>query len=118
MPIEATATSQPLRQVNSRHGIQLMLAGMFLFATADVLAKYLTQYFHPIQIFWFRQFALLMGVLVMLGLRGPTMLRTDRRRLQVTRGVLVVCSSLLFISLCSMFRWQMLWPPVLSPPFS
>ena len=97
MSIEAFTTSQPLRQVNSRHGILLMLAGMFLFATADVLAKFLTQYFHPIQIFWFRQFALLMGVSVMLGLRGPSILRTDRPRLQITRGILVVCSSLLFI---------------------
>lgn len=97
MSFEAFTSSQPLRQANSRHGIQLMLAGMFLFATADVLAKYLTQYFHPIQIFWFRQFALLMGVSVMLGLRGPSILRTDRRRLQITRGILVVCSSLLFI---------------------
>ena len=97
MSIEASATSQPLRQTNSRHGIQLMLAGMFLFATADVLAKFLTQSFHPIQIFWFRQVALLLGVLMMLGLRGPSILRTDRQRLQITRGILVVCSSLLFI---------------------
>lgn len=97
MSIEASITSPPLRQANSRHGIQLMLAGMFLFATADVLAKFLTQSFHPIQIFWFRQLALLLGVLMMLGLRGPAILRTARPRLQITRGVLVVFSSLLFI---------------------
>lgn len=97
MSTEATTTSRPLRQANSRHGIKLMLAGMFLFATSDVLAKLLTQSFHPIQILWFRQLALLLGVLVMLSVHGPSILRTNRRRLQMTRGFLIVCSSLLFI---------------------
>ncbi|ASJ71577.1 DMT family transporter [Granulosicoccus antarcticus] len=97
MSTEATTSLHPIRQTNSQHGIQLMLAGMFLFATADVLAKFLTQSFHPIQIFWFRQLALLLGVLFMLGLHGPSILITRRRGLQITRGVLVVGSSLFFI---------------------
>lgn len=75
----------------------MMLAGMFLFAAADVLAKVLTEHFHPVQIFWFRQIALLLGVLVILSIHGRSVLQTSRRALQITRGTLVVFSSLLFI---------------------
>lgn len=92
-----TPSSISTRQANSRKGIMMMVAGMFLFAAADVLAKVLTDHFHPVQIFWFRQIALLLGVLVMLGVYGPGILRTRRRVLQITRGTLVVFSSLLFI---------------------
>lgn len=98
MRIDAAAPSSiPTRQANSRKGILMMLAGMFLFAAADVLSKLLTDYFHPVQIFWFRQLALLLGVLVMLRVHGRSILSTRRRSLQITRGTLVVCSSLLFI---------------------
>lgn len=93
----ASPGSIPTRQANSRKGMLMMLAGMFLFAAADVLAKVLTEHFHPVQIFWFRQIALLLGVLVILSIHGRSVLQTSRRALQITRGTLVVFSSLLFI---------------------
>ncbi|MGQ7845774.1 DMT family transporter [Granulosicoccus sp. 3-233] len=93
----ATPSSIPTRQANSHKGMLFMLGGMFFFAGADVLSKLLTDYFHPIQIFWFRQLALLLGVLTMLSIHGSAILHTRRRLLQITRGTLVVVSSLLFI---------------------
>lgn len=75
----------------------LMLIGMFMFAAADVLAKLLTQSIHPIQIIWFRQLALFIGVLVMLSVYGTSILKTQRKGLQLTRGMLAVFSGLLFV---------------------
>ena len=86
-----------VRQSNSRRGILLMLGAMFLFAAADALAKLLTQTFHPVQIIWFRQLALVTGVMLMLGWHGRSILVTQRRALQMTRGVLAVFSGLLFV---------------------
>ena len=74
-----------------------MLLAMFLFSAGDVIAKLLTESFHPVQIIWFRQWGLLAGVLVMLGLRGLSILKTNRRALQVSRGVLAVGSGLFFV---------------------
>lgn len=98
-PIPATpiSTAQAGRPSNSRQGILLMLCAMFLFAAGDMLAKLLTNTFHPVQIIWFRQSGLFFGVLVLLIIRGPSILRSARPGLQITRGVLVVVSSLLFV---------------------
>jgi len=74
-----------------------MLCAMFLFAAGDTLAKFLTSSFHPVQIIWFRQLGLLIGVLFLLGFRGFSILQTNRRGLQVTRGVLAIGSSILFV---------------------
>lgn len=70
---------------------------MFLFAAGDALAKMLTDVFHPVQIIWFRQFGLLFGVLVILAMRGVSVLHSKQPALQITRGVLIVFSSLLFV---------------------
>jgi len=70
---------------------------MFLFAAGDTFAKLLTDTFHPVQIIWFRQSGLLLGVVVLLLLKGPRVLRSAQPGLQITRGALVVCSSLLFV---------------------
>lgn len=75
-----------------------MLFGMFLFAAADMHAKFLTDSFHPVQIIWFRQLALLIGVLIMLRKCGKSILNTSRPCMQIGRGVLAVCSSVLFVS--------------------
>ncbi len=86
-----------VRQTNSRQGILLMLCGMFLFSAGDTLAKFLTSSYHPVQIIWFRQLGLLFGLFILLALRGPSILRSQQPKLQITRGVFVVCSSLLFV---------------------
>lgn len=70
---------------------------MFLFAAGDMFAKLLTDGFHPVQIIWFRQSGLLAGVVVVLLLKGRQVLHSAQPGLQITRGVLVVFSSLLFV---------------------
>jgi len=70
---------------------------MFMFAAGDAIAKLLTSSFHPVQIIWFRQLGLLIGVLVLLGMKGPAILHTKQLGLQLTRGALVVGSSILFV---------------------
>lgn len=74
-----------------------MLIGMFVFAAGDALAKLLTDNFHPVQIIWFRQAGLFLGVCVLLAIKGLSVLSSKQPRLQITRGVLVIGSSLLFV---------------------
>ena len=74
-----------------------MLCAMFLFSAGDTVAKLLTDDFHPVQIIWFRQLGLLCGVLILLSMKGRSVLHTKQPALQITRGVLVVASSLLFV---------------------
>jgi len=70
---------------------------MFVFAAGDTVAKLLTDEFHPVQIIWFRQSGLFAGVLILLAVRGISVLHSKQPALQIVRGVLVVCSSLLFV---------------------
>ena len=70
---------------------------MFLFAAGDMFAKLLTDAFHPVQIIWFRQSGLLIGVIVLLLISGRQVLKSTQPFLQITRGVLVIASSLLFV---------------------
>lgn len=74
-----------------------MLCAMFMFSAGDTLAKFLTSSFHPVQIIWFRQLGLLIGVIFLLSIRGLSVLKTRQPSLQIIRGVLVVCSSILFV---------------------
>ena len=74
-----------------------MAAGMFLFAAVDTHAKFLTETLHPLQIVWFRQLGLLLGILVVLAFRGVTILRTQHLGLQITRGAMAVGSASIFI---------------------
>jgi len=50
-----------------------------------------------VQIIWFRQSGLLLGVLVFLAVRGFSVLQSRQPKLQIVRGVLVILSSLLFV---------------------
>ena len=79
-------------------GIAYMAAGMFLFSAGDTQAKFLTETLHPIQIAWTRQSGLLIGVLILLALRGGAVLRTERPALQILRGGLAAGSATLFIT--------------------
>ncbi len=74
-----------------------MAVGLFLFAAVDTQAKFLTDSLHAIQIVWFRQLGLLIGVLPVLIWHGTSVLRTSHPGLQVARGACVVGSSTLFI---------------------
>ena len=70
---------------------------MFSFAVGDAIAKILTTDFHPVQIIWFRQIGLFIGVCVIIAGRGLSVLRTNRPALQMSRGALVIVSSVLFV---------------------
>ena len=74
-----------------------MALGMFLFSAGDTIAKLLTETVHPVQVVWSRQLGLLLGVAVLLLMRGPGILKSANPRLQIGRGVLAVCSATLFI---------------------
>lgn len=78
-------------------GIALMAMGMFLFSGVDAIGKFLTETVHPIQIVWFRQLGLLLGVVVLIGVRGRLVLISSNPKLQIGRGVLAACSATLFI---------------------
>lgn len=59
-------------------GIAYMALGMFIFAAVDTQAKFLTETLHPIQIAWSRQFGLVVGVVILLAMRGPKILQIGR----------------------------------------
>ena len=74
-----------------------MAGGMFLFSAVDAQAKFLTDTFHPIQIVWSRQLGLLIGMFVLLALRGFVIFRTEYPGLQIARGALAAGSATIFI---------------------
>lgn len=74
-----------------------MLCAMFMFSAGDTIAKFLTSTLHPVQIIWFRQLGLFVGVIILLLYKGRSILVTSQPGLQLLRGTLVVFSSLLFV---------------------
>ena len=74
-----------------------MAMGMFLFSGVDTMGKFLTETVHPIQIVWFRQLGLFLGVVVLIAIRGRSMLISSNPKLQIGRGVLAACSATVFI---------------------
>lgn len=97
-PIVAPLRHAPTpSQADNLRGIVLMALGFFSFAACDVQAKYLTETLHPVQVVWLRQFGLFLGVVVLIVLRGPDMLRSRLPWLQVTRGLTAVFSAIFFI---------------------
>ncbi len=74
-----------------------MAAGMFLFSGVDTMGKVLTETMHPVQIVWCRQLGLLFGVIVLIALRGRSVLHSAHPKLQIGRGALAACSATLFI---------------------
>lgn len=85
------------RRSESGLGIAYMAGGMFLFSAVDTIAKFLTETVHPLQIVWSRQLGLLLGVVIILALRGVSVLHTKHLKLQLTRGALAASSASLFI---------------------
>lgn len=74
-----------------------MAAGMFLFSGVDTIAKVLTTSLDPIQIAWSRQLGLSLGIVVLIALRGPGILRSHHPWLQISRGALAALSAAIFI---------------------
>lgn len=78
-------------------GIALMATGMFMFSAVDTMAKFLTDTIHPFQIVWCRQLGLLIGVFLLISLRGKSVLVSANPKLQIARGALAAVSATLFI---------------------
>ena len=98
IPTVTPITNNPLKPENSSmRGIAYMAGGMFLFSAVDTQAKFLTESLHPIQIVWSRQLGLFLGVLILIAMRGVSVLHTKQPLLQVGRGVLAAISATLFI---------------------
>lgn len=90
------ARRSPAQSDNTR-GVILMALGFFAFSGTDLLAKLLTESLHPFQIVWFRLIGLFLGVLVLLVVKGPKVLRTAHPGIQISRGTLAAVSATLFI---------------------
>jgi drug/metabolite transporter (DMT)-like permease len=92
-PAVAARADRPLR------GIALLLLSSVFLGTSDATSKYLSKTLPSIEITWIR---FLVFALIMLPAMVPGSplfaLRTERPALQVTRGVALLGSSLLFIS--------------------
>lgn len=74
-----------------------MALGMFLFSAVDTQAKFLTGTLHPIQIVWSRQMGLVIGVLILLAIKGVQVLHTRQPILQIARGAMAAGSATIFI---------------------
>ncbi|RLJ58991.1 S-adenosylmethionine uptake transporter [Litoreibacter meonggei] len=98
IPTATPITVKPLKpHGDSTRGIAYMAGGMFLFSAVDTQAKFLTDSLHPVQIVWSRQLGLFLGVLILIALRGVSVLHTRKPLLQIGRGVLAATSATLFI---------------------
>lgn len=100
MPITPAAPILPAeaaKRSDSGLGLLFMAMGMLLYSGVDAMAKLLTADFHPLQIVAIRQSGLLIGVLILLALRGVSVLRTAHPGLQIARGALAAGSATLFI---------------------
>ena len=96
-PLSPVGSAPAPKANNSKRGLALMFAGMALFAATDALAKLLTETLPPVQIVWSRQCGLMLGVLILLALKGRALLKTNQPKLQIGRGVLAASSATLFI---------------------
>lgn len=96
-PAAPLRTPPPVSGHDNLKGVAIMALGFFLFAGADAMAKLLTQHVPPVQVVWFRQTGLFLGVLVLLALRGSAVMRSTHPVLQLGRGVTAALSATLFI---------------------
>ncbi len=74
-----------------------MMIAMFVFALVDALAKYLTSALPALQISWLRWTAMFSGVIILLIIKGPHLLRTTQLNFQIARGATAGLSALFFI---------------------
>ena len=91
------AIAQPSARDNVK-GILFMILSMFSFSAVDAIAKFLTADFHPFQIVWTRYLGLFFGILFLMIWRGVSLLKTERRTLQLARGAMAALSAVLFVT--------------------
>jgi drug/metabolite transporter (DMT)-like permease len=95
MTVEASPSA--LRPQNNLRGVVLMTGGFAMFSAADVIAKLLTADYHPVQIVMTRQMGLVLGVLVLIAMNGPQLLRSVSPPLQIARGFSAIISAITFV---------------------
>ncbi|SPF77625.1 DMT family transporter [Pseudoprimorskyibacter insulae] len=99
MPPTNTApihSAPPPRETQNMRAIGLMALGFFSFAACDIQSKVLTETLNPFQIVWFRQSGLVLGILLILAVKGLHILRSKNPVLQISRGVTAVASACCF----------------------
>lgn len=74
-----------------------MALAMFFFASADIIAKFMTSDYHPMQIVGIRQLGLFTGALVYLSVKGLSMLRSRRPGLRFLHGLCATLWATLFV---------------------
>lgn len=80
-------------------GILLMIVAVSTFACMDTIAKYLARDLPVPAIVWARYFFQMVVMLVVLGPRlGLGLVRTRIPAMQITRGIVLTCSSMVFFS--------------------
>jgi drug/metabolite transporter (DMT)-like permease len=80
-------------------GILLILGSSLVFALADAVAKVLVGSLPPVQVFWMRSVVVLSLTIPFILLRkGPQAFRTARPGWQVTRSLMIVASSMMFLT--------------------
>lgn len=79
-------------------GILLMLAAILGFTLMDATAKYLTQFYHPVQVVWARFLGNLLIFAAIFRTAAPALLRTRRPGLQFSRALMQLGSVALFFS--------------------
>ena len=94
-----SGTTARARGTNNARGILFMVVAFFVFPLLDAQSKYLSQHLPVLQIAWARNFGLLVVVAVAFWPRhGRALLRSSRPGLQLLRGVMVVLSTVLFLT--------------------
>ena len=83
--------------MNNLKGLWIMAAGFAVFSVTDTIAKILTADFHPFQVAWSRYLGVVIGIVVLLVLKGPNMFKSAVPKLQVLRGLFAVTSATCFI---------------------
>lgn len=84
---------------SNRQAIAIMCIGIFLLVVNDVMAKWLTDYYDPLQIIFVRSVLVLPIVTAVLWFRnGHAAFSTNHWRLHIIRGVLIVCAAYTFFS--------------------
>lgn len=95
MTVEASPSAR--RPQNNLRGVILMTGGFAMFSAADVIAKLLTADYHPVQIVMTRQLGLVLGVIVLIAIKGPQLLRSVSPPLQIARGFTAIISATSFV---------------------
>lgn len=96
MGVSAASMSRSVTRPDAVVGIALLVAAVACFAALDTTVKAISTAVPFVMVMWFRYaFQALATTLTVLPLRGKTLLRTAQPRLQVLRGLLLVCSSAL-----------------------